>query len=348
MIAAAGRTLTRRGLLGAACCCVGAAALGARCEAATSDVAAIDVHHHVIPPAWINGARKEIEATNRNTAKITDWTPARSLEDMDANGVRKSMASITNPGTWFGDAAKAMALGRACNEYIADLKRDRPDRFGGLATLPLPDADASLEEIRYALDVLKLDGFGLMTSYDDKWLGDARFAPVLAELDRRKAAVFVHPTASVCCMAPIPDVSPSVIEFPLDTTRTIVSLLFSGALHRYPSINWIFSHAGGTLPMLAQRIANIIGSQPRLRERAPNGAMHELRKLNYDLAQGASPMQLAALTRLVPTSQIVFGSDFPFVSAREAREGMASWEFDAATRDAISRDNARRLFSMAD
>ena len=339
----AGRSQTRRQLLGLACCAA-AATLGRQCLAAGGEAIAIDVHHHVSPPAWLAGARDQIAATNRNSSQVTDWTPRKSLDDMDQNGVRTGMASITNPGIWFGDAPKARALARNCNEYMAALKRDYPGRFGGLASLPLPDVHGSLEEISYALDVLKLDGFGFMTNYDDKWLGDAGFAPVLMELDRRKASVFVHPTTSTCCIAPIPDVSPSVIEFPLDTTRTIVSLLFSGSLARFPNINWIFSHAGGTLPMLAERMKNIIEAQPRLRARVPNGAMHELRKLFYDLAQGSSPMQLAALTKLVPSSQIVFGSDYPFWSTKAAQEGMAAWGFDEKTKEAIWHGNARQLF----
>jgi len=318
--------------------------LGHRCLAAADEPSAIDVHHHVSLPAWLVEAKDQISATNRNSTRVTEWTPQRSLDDMDQNGVRTSMASITNPGIWFGDAAKARRLARECNDYMATLKRDFAGRFGGLAALPMPDADGSLDEIRYALDVLRLDGIGLMTNYDDKWLGDAVFAPVLEELDRRKAAVYVHPTSSSCCMAPIPDVSPSVIEFPLDTTRTIVSLLFSGSLARFQNINWIFSHAGGTLPMLAERISNIIEAQPRLRPRVPSGAMHELKRLYYDLAQGSSAMQLAALTKLVSTSQIVFGSDFPFWSARAAQEGMKAWDFDAPAKNAIWHGNARRLF----
>ena len=133
-------------------------------------------------------------------------------------------------------------------------------------------------------------------------------------------------------------------EFPIDTTRTVVSLLFSGALARFPDIAWTFSHAGGAIPMLAERMTNIMQSQPRLRERAPNGAMHELRKLHYDLAQGAAAPQLAALTQMVPTTRIVFGSDYPFVSAKVAQAGMAAWNFDEAAKAAIWRGNARRLF----
>jgi predicted TIM-barrel fold metal-dependent hydrolase len=337
---------TRRSFMTLACCAAAAVA-GRQCLAAAENATSIDVHHHVIPPVWLEEAREPIFATNRFTSVITDWTPQRSLEDMDKNGIRTSMSSITNPGIWFGDAPKARRLARACNEYMATLKRDFPGRFGGLAALPLPDADGSLEEIRYAFDDLRLDGVGLMTNYDDKWLGDPIFAPVLEELNRRKVTIYVHPNSSNCCNAKMgPDVSPSVIEFPLDTTRTVVSLLFNGSLVRYPDINWIFSHAGGTLPMLADRISNIIARQPSISARFPNGALHELKKLHYDLAQGSSPMQLAGLTKLVPTTQILFGSDYPFWSAKPAKDGMAAWSFDQNEKDMILRGNARRLFKM--
>ena len=325
-------------------CCAATVASPRICAAA--DPAAIDVHHHVCPPAWLSGAREQIAATNRNTGVLTNWSVQKSIEDMDRNGVRMSMASITNPGIWFGDIGKARSLARACNDYMATLKRDYPSRFGGLAALPMPDVEGSLEELRYALDVLKLDGFGLMTNYDDKWLGDPLFSPILDELNRRKATVYVHPNSSACCTAPIPDVSPSVLEFTFDTTRTIVSLMFSGSLNRFPDINWIFSHAGGTLPMLAERIKNIIEAQPRLRVHVPRGAMYEFQKLHYDLAQGSSPMQLAALTRMVAPTQIVFGSDYPFWSAGPAQAGMAAWDFDASAKQAIWSGNAKRLFRL--
>jgi predicted TIM-barrel fold metal-dependent hydrolase len=335
-------TPSRRKFLGLACCAAGSV-LTRHCLAADA-VGAIDVHHHVSPPVWLESARDQITATNRNSSVVTNWTAQKSLDDMDANGVQIAMLSITNPGTWFGDSVKGRTLARGCNEYMAGLKRDHPSRFGGLASLPLPDADGSLSEIHHSLDTLKLDGFGLMTNYDDKWLGDALFRPVLEELNRRAATVYVHPTSAACCMAPIVDVSPSAIEFPIDTTRTIVSLLFSGSLAAFPNIKWIFSHAGGTLPMLAERITNIIQAQPRLQSRIPNGAMYEMRKLYYDLAQGTSAMQLAALTKMVDSTQIVFGSDFPFWSAKTVQAGMASGNLDASAREDIWHRNARRLF----
>ena len=167
--------------------------------------------------------------------------PEKSLADMDAAGVSTAILSITTPGVWFGDAAAAAALARACNEYGAKLTSSNPRRFGTFSTLPLPDIDASLREIEYALDTLKADGIGLFTSYGDKWLGDPAFAPVMDELNRRKAVVYTHPTGANCCVNLIADVPEPIIEYGTDTSRTIASLLFTGTASRCPDIKFIFS-----------------------------------------------------------------------------------------------------------
>lgn len=334
---------SRRDALRLACgCAAGALSTGFACAADAPG--AIDVHHHVSPPAWLEGAAGPIAATNRNASAITGWTPSKSLDEMDANGVASAMASVTNPGVWFGDAAKARALSRDCNDYLARLRADHKGRFGGMAAVPLPDADGSLRETERALDTLGLDGIGLMSSYDNKWLGDAAFAPVLAEFDRRKAVVFVHPTSSDCCSAKIPDVSFSAIEFPIDTTRAIVSLLFSGSFSRFPNIKWIFSHAGGALPMLATRVAGIMEAQPALRARVPNGAFHDLRRQFYDTALSANPISLAALTRFVDASQILFGTDYPLNGAKAVNAGLADFSLAADNANAVRRGNAAKLF----
>ena len=255
------------------------------------------------------------------------------------------MASVTNPGVWLGAREPARKLARGCNDYLARLKSDHPRRFGGFASLPLPDTQGSLAEMAYALDTLRLDGVGLMSSYDNKWLGDAVFTPVLEEFDRRKAVVFVHPTSSECCSARLPDVSFSAIEFPIDTTRAIVSLLFSGALSRFPNIRWIFSHAGGAMPMLATRVAGIMEAQAALKSRIPNGAMFELKRQFYDVALSANPISLAALTKFVGPSQILYGSDYPLNSARGINSGLGGEAFTQADAFAIHRGNALKLLA---
>jgi len=137
----------------------------------TGAVRPIDVHHHFAPPSWVSEVRGRPLLQPANTT----WTPEKSIDDMDRGGVAAAMVSITNPGLWFGDAAATRRLARACNEYGAKLVQDHPTRFGLFAAMPLPDVDATLQEIAYAYDSLKTDGVGLMTSYGDTWLGNPAF-----------------------------------------------------------------------------------------------------------------------------------------------------------------------------
>ena len=231
---------------------------------------------------------------------------------------------------------------RACNEYGATLAADRARRFGLFAVLPLPDVDASLREIAYALDTLKADGIGLFTSYGDKWLGDPAFAPVMDELNRRKAVVFTHPTAANCCRNLIAEVPPLVIEYGTDTTRTIASLLFTGTASRCPDIRFIFSHAGGTMPFLIERFVRLSLTSKVAAANSPEGVTALLQRFHYDTAQAANAAAMAALTKIVPTSQIVFGTDFPFRTARDHVNGLKAI-FDEADLRKIGSANARAL-----
>lgn len=300
----------------------------------------IDLHHHFFPPAFVAAALNKFPP--RSQPIVSAWTPQKALEEMDKNGIATAILSITTPGIWFGDAVASRTLARQCNEYAAKLVKDHPTRFGFFAVIPLPDTEGSLREIEYALDVLKADGIGLMTSYGDKWPGDAAFAPVLDELNRRKAVVYFHPTAPNCCRDLVPEVATSWIEYPHDTTRAITSLLFSGSFARLRNIHFVFSHAGGTIPMLAGRISQL-GTPSGGNAKVPNGVENELKRLYYEIANSANRSTMAALTNLVPTSQIMFGSDYPFVPIDITAGGMKTLKLSAQELRAIGRDNALAL-----
>jgi 6-methylsalicylate decarboxylase len=262
---------------------------------------------------------------------------------MDKSGIALSVVSLSAPNVIFPDPQLNRRLAREVNEYGAKMVRDYPGRFGLFAVLPLADADASLTELEYALDTLKAEGIGLMTSYRDKWLGDASFAPVWAELNRRKALVYTHPHSPDCCVNLNVGIPATDIEWATDTTRTIASLLFSGTATRYSDIRWIFSHGGGTTPFLLSRFLYEEKTMKQARERMPNGLLYELKKFYYDTAQANHPGALDALMRLVPLSQVVFGTDFPFRTGAEVIEGLAAHRFQAKDLRAIERDNALRL-----
>lgn len=272
---------------------------------------------------------------------MLEWTPGQSLAEMDKHGVATAVTSLSTPPVFAGDVAAARTLARECNEFAAGMARDFPGRFGSFATLPLPDVDGSLAEIAYALDVLKADGIGFLTCYGDKWLGDPAFAPIFDELHRRNALVYVHPTVSDCCRSLLPGVIPAVIEFLFDTTRTITSLLFSGTFSRCAGIRFIFSHAGGALPMLAHRLTTASGRI--VPDRVPNGAMHEFKRLYFDIATMTNEIGLAAILKLVAPDHVLLGTDYPFMPMALTIPGLDASGLPDAVQAAINRTGAAAL-----
>jgi predicted TIM-barrel fold metal-dependent hydrolase len=324
---------------------VPAGALIAQTSGAATNSRLIDVHHHILPPVYLAEARDRLIAQQQGylPARILQWSPQNALAEMDQNGVATSIVSISTPGVWFGDVQSARTLARKCNEYAAQLAKDYPGRFGFFASAPLPDTEGSLREIVYALDVLKADGIILLTSYGDKWPGDSAYAPVFDELNRRKVLIYFHPAAPNCCRNLMSNVPPVFTEVPQDTTRAITSLLFSGSFVRFRDIRFIFSHAGGTIPMLAGRLSHYSAEMKDLVDKIPNGIEFELKRLYYDIASSANPPAMAALMKLVPTSQILFGSDYPFVPIAETAGGMTHLGLSPSDLKVIGRDNAAGL-----
>jgi predicted TIM-barrel fold metal-dependent hydrolase len=297
----------------------------------------IDVHHHLFPPDY----RAAVAAANAGA--LSAWTVEQSLAEMDKSSIQTAILSVSPPGIEFAGPAQARTLARIINDYGAKMRQDHPDRFGLFAALPLPDTEGSLREIEYGLDALKADGIGLMTNYGDRWLGDASFAPVWEELNRRKAVVYTHPNTPTCCTNIKDEVGPGTIEWATDTTRTAASLLFSGTAARYPDIRWILSHGGGTTPFLLGRFVRQEADMKEREKRLPKGLMFELQKFYYDTAQANHPGALAALLKLAPISQILFGTDYPYRTGAEEADGLAAQHFAAADLRAIECDNALRI-----
>jgi predicted TIM-barrel fold metal-dependent hydrolase len=299
----------------------------------------IDVHHHIAPPDYVSRVPVTL------TPVVRSWSTERSLEDMDRAGVSRSVVTVTTPGFWFGDLEQTRRLVRASNEYAAGLAQRQPDRFGFFVMLPLPDVEASLREIGHGLDTLKGEGIALFTNYRDKWIGDPAFDAVFAELDRRKAVVHVHPDVPDCCRnIGAPHFGNAMIEYGTDTSRAIGHIVFSGTAHRYPGIRFIWSHAGGTMPFLIERFTREPQANPALKAAVPNGVLHELKSFLYDTAQASHAGAMSSLTRLVPVSQIVFGSDFPYRTAADHVKGLAQCGcFSVADLAAIDHQNYERL-----
>ena len=298
----------------------------------------VDVHHHMLPPFYM-----DLRRADKNAGGMPTWSPERSLEDMEKGGVTTALLSLAVSGVSFDAGEAGRSLARKSNDYGAELIKDHPASFGLLAALPMPDPKGSLAEIEYAFDMLHADGIALLSSYGDKWLGDPTYVPVFEELNRRKAAVFVHPNVPNCCANLVPHVADAYLEFLFDTTRTIESLLVNGTFSKFPDVRFIFSHGGGAMPMLANRIERTF---PKDRAgQAPNGVLYELKRQYYDIASASNSTSLTALLNVVPSSQVLFGSDFPFISSGVAAGDLRQSTLTGETVKSIERGNASRLFA---
>ncbi len=338
-----GMNLWERRQFLAALSAAGAAAMlpGSALAAGAYKPRRIDVHHHVLPPAY-NDFVASGKSTFVSPIDISKWTLQSAIDDMAANGVETAIVSAPDfNGNLPGDIVDVI---RACNEWQAQIVRDNPRRFGTFGSLPLPNVDACLKEVTYAYDTLHVDGMRAQPSYNGKYLGHADFAPIWDELNKRKGIMFVHPTQPQCCGPVIPNAPSATLEFPYDTTRTMTDLLLTGTFTKYPDIRWIFSHGGGVLPMIAGRIGNTLSRVPRLRERVPNGAEYEFKKLYVDTASAFYPASFAGMAQLYGTKHILFGTDIPYVPIKEGAEGVSKLKVDAKARADIDRNNALGLF----
>ena len=216
---------------------------------------AIDVHHHISPPSFI----RALKGHPLGVRPTMEWTPAKSIDDMDRAGVALSVVSITSPWRLVRCDANARNLARECNEYGARLVAEHPGRFAMFACLPLPDVEGSLREIEYAFDTLKVAGAGILTSFGDRWLGDPSFTPVMKELNRRNADPFpCIPMWPACCRNILPDIQFSVIAYAADTSRAIANLIFSGTTSRFRNIRIHFLACGRTVPFIYQRLNSYV------------------------------------------------------------------------------------------
>lgn len=307
----------------------------------------IDVHAHYLPPGYHEALTAAFKSVPDGMPRFPDWDSETTIAMMDRQGIATAMLSVSSPGVHFGNDVEARALARSVNEFAARNAEDHRGRFGTFASLPLPDVDAALEEIQYASDVLKVDGFVMLTNAAGIYLGDPKFDAVFDELNRRAAVVFIHPTSPPCCEQIALGYPRPMIEFPFDSTRAVTNLVLSGTLERCPKVRVIVPHAGGTLPFLAKRIAGI-AARMRL-GKAGNNFIGALERLYYDTAGSTGDNSLVSLLTLIDSSHILYGSDYPFTPEDMVEETIKDLNstavLNADDRRAIERNNASKLFT---
>lgn len=270
----------------------------------------LDTHVHLVPDDY----RAVLDERSLSPLPLPPWSREITEEFMDRHAIDAAVISLGPPGIWFGDAGLAVELARMVNEATAALVREAPQRFAGLAVLPLPDVDASLAELGHALDVLGLDGVALLSNVGGIYPGDERLEPVWTELDRRGAYVFLHPTAPL----PVPPALPQhpiwLYEFTFDTTRAVANLIYSGTLERANGLRLQLAHLGGTAPFLAHRIDSLRAREPEKATAAPSGALAALSRCWFDTGLSNHASAIRATTEIVPLERIVFGTDWPYAA----------------------------------
>ncbi|GGK85304.1 amidohydrolase family protein [Streptomyces flaveus] len=309
----------------------------------------IDVHAHLLPDFYVQQATTAGHAHPDGMGGWPSWSVEAHLDLMDRNGIETAMLSMSSPGVHFGDDKAARLLARRVNEYAAELTREHPCRFGNFASLPLPDVDGSLEEIAFAFDELGTDGVALLTHTHGVYLGDQRLDPVFAELDRRRAVVFLHPTSPVCWEQSALGRPRPMVEYIFDTARTVTDLVMAGVLTRHQNMQVIVPHCGGAVPVLADRINEFMRLFLPSENSASLDAVQQLRGLYYDMAGTAFPRQVPALLKLVDPDRVLFGSDYcwtppPLADAHIAAIDAAESPAEGTTWRSLTTANAQRLF----
>jgi predicted TIM-barrel fold metal-dependent hydrolase len=312
----------------------------------------VDVHAHFLTDHYVQAAKDAGHLHPDGVPGWPTWDAARHLDLMDQWGVATSILSISSPGVSFGDPTATSALARHVNDAAAGVHRAHPARFGHFASLPLPDVDAALKELEYATDQLGSDGVATETNIDGIYLGDPRYEPLLTELDRRRTPVFVHPTSppnhqAVSLGRPRP-----MLEFIFDTTRTVSDLVFNRRLQRYPNIPWIFTHGGGDLPLLAQRMElfrGVVAGDSATGATDPVLPVPEqIGRLWFDMAGTPFPYQIPALTTAFGSQRLLYGSDYCWTpdpgTTAQVHSVDAAPQPDGDTWRALTTRNAQRLF----
>jgi predicted TIM-barrel fold metal-dependent hydrolase len=308
----------------------------------------IDIHHHVIPES-VGAIYKRLGIETLGGVVVPTFDVKRTLSFMDGNGTQKAYVSLADVGPAFAKQKDAVEIAQTANNFYAQLRDNYPERFGAFATLPLPYLEASQSELIRALDELNLDGIMLLSNSNGVYLGDPTLDPIMAELNKRKAVVFVHPAQLHEARDDGPAFRGFLLDFVFDTTRAITNILFNETARKFPDIKFIFAHMGGTAPYLVERLAlgfsnNKYASRNMSPERVArlqkvSGTIMKvippewvtekvthvrqtLASFYYDTAVSSEAPTFNAVRTLAGVEHIVYGSDFP--AAPEAIDYLTS------------------------
>jgi aminocarboxymuconate-semialdehyde decarboxylase len=328
-------------------------------------MAIIDFHNHYYPPAYLDALRAGPSAVRVTVDRAGnpclhypgDYNVAvPGHRDIDyreqvliEHHVDTQVISLTTPGTHIETPATAVRLARMVNDAFADVVRAKRGRFAALATLPLNDPKASVDEFDRATRELRLPGAMLFSNINGVALSDRRFWPLYELANDRDAVLYIHPTNPVNVDAMQEYWLMPLVGFLADTTLAAASLVFSGVVERYPRIRWALCHLGGAIPYLVERLDRGFHAFPDCRSHIPRPPSDYLRHFYYDTVN-FNPRALEFAIGFAGADHLLAGSDYPHQigSIPLMLESIGALTVSDQNRAAILGGNAERLMAVRD
>ena len=319
----------------------------------------VDCQSHVYIPEFLTFLenRKSLPTAYRRNGEryvqVGDWAlqlrpDHTSIEGklamMDSKGIDVTLLSTNFPGPeLFGSDGPAIA--RMMNDYITDVTRRYPDRFGGLAVLPTQDIDESLKELHRAADELRLNGLMLFSNQNGRFNDEPEFRPLFQCAEQLGIPIVLHPAHPVCFEATRGYEMTGGLGWMFDTTIALTRIILAGILEQHPNLKLVCPHLGGTLPYLIGRIDHQVGVLGRGGENITKPPSEYLRSVYLDTAS------VMALTirygyDFAGPDRLLFASDHPWVDPDLTRGAIRQLNLPAADERKILGENAKQLFGI--
>ncbi len=310
----------------------------------------IDVHAHLFPRDYLKILARLGASTGPGfVAELhggsSDAELKERLATMDRAHVDKEILSVSYSVPATTDEHAAMAAARCVNDAYAEVIRRHPSRFAAFATVPLPFVDLAITELGRALDDLGMLGVATTTEILGKPLADPAFEPFFAELERREAVLFVHPSGSSVHSPTLADFTWS-IGAPFEDMLCLLQLVKADIPRRFPRVKIISAHLGGCAPFLMERLSHHDVLPEAWGPMRPALTEAEARWFYYDTVNG-HPAALRCACETFGTGRLLMGTDIPF-NRGEAHQKMVEYVgkagLDAEAVAHIYGGNAMRLF----
>ncbi len=275
-----------------------------------------DIHQHYIPECYKQALLKHgINGSESDGLPLPKYSVEEQLKFMDNFNIKTAYISLSSPHPYWNDKKETINIIRQINNEGYNIVKKYPKRFKLLATLPLSNVEESIKEIDYAYDILNAVGIKLPTNAGGIYLGEKYFEPIFEKLNERKAVIVLHPVSQT----EIPDTifkgyPPAVVQYLQETTLTVMNIILSGTLEKYPNIKIVIPHGGALLCALADRLEAMQGLLELKAGKKLPSVKETLSKFYYDLAGFPVPNQLYGLLNITNSEHLLYGSDYPYAS----------------------------------